>query len=569
MAIPGIVKDNAIGALKGVAQTGYNLADMTQRAATFGIGPHLPPNPINTQPTNTPQAVGKGAEQVAEYFAPGSAIEEGVNAVRGATAGVRGAGMLQGAARAGMEAIGAGGVNFAQTEDPKQAAKAALTAGGTSAATSAIGAAIPSAQRVYQSALKPTGQLAKREAAVQTGINEGIIPGEAGRDRVQGLLKQLHDEVLQKTAGRDVADIQPGAVASRIDELKQGPFGKQATPASDLASINNVKAEYLAKHTPTGEPPPQPSGLLGPDGNPISSAPAPPPPPPSPMTASKAQEENTATYTMLRKKYGQLGSAEVEANKAIARGLKEELVARIPELAQTKGRESSLIELDKQLENFVRREKNKDLIGLKSTLLGAAVGGAGGYATTRSKEGAGVGLGGGVTASILATALGKPAIRAALAIAIDRAGGAAGNVARAVPKIAAGVQSQSPGMAKGGVVAPKGMKWQRKVKKMAKGGIVAPQTDPQQPQQPAMPTPSGLTPQQYGQALGAFIKTVMPVAQQSQAQPQTQPAMPPPTNPALAIPTNPSTSPQWGLRPRASGYKKLPPPRPPSIVIPN
>lgn len=122
------------------------------------------------------------------------------------------------------------------------------------------------------------------------------------------------------------------------------------------------------------------------------------------------------------------------------------------------------------------------------------------------------------------------------------------------------------GMARGGIVAPKGLKWQRKLKKLAKGGTILPPTNLAPVSGTTSmppPPPPGVTPEQYGEMLGAFFRSVP-------APPQvTQPSMPPPTNPALATPTNPALSPNWGLKPRASGYKKLPPPKPPSIVIPS
>src|SRR5579872_3131331 len=107
---PAMMGQEAIGALKGAGQTAYNLADMTQRAATFGMGPKLPPSPV-PPPVGPAQQVGHAAERVGEYFIPGGAVNEGAKAIEGAVQGVRGARALAGAGRAALEGVSAGGVN--------------------------------------------------------------------------------------------------------------------------------------------------------------------------------------------------------------------------------------------------------------------------------------------------------------------------------------------------------------------------------------------------------------------------------------------------------------------------
>lgn len=455
-AQPGIIKDTAIGVGKGMAQTGYNLADIVHRGTSFGVG--LPPNPINTQPTNVPQTIGKAAEQVGEYFIPGGAITRGANAVKAATTGVRGAGLLTGLTRAGLEGVSAAGVNYAQNEDPQAALKAGETAGVVSGGMQALGSFIPSAQRLYLSALKPKKPLGiqspqkvleAQKTVAQTGLREGVPVSEYGLRKAEEITDQLNREIAQKVSDKSAQlgpVIKPESVASRIDQV-QPQFQAQVNPEADVAALRGSKAEYLRKHTPEPEPTPT---LYGPDNNPL---PAPPPPKPTPMTLSEAQSEKQATYTQMRKKYGELGSAETEGQKALARGLKEEILSRAPELQKLNARDSSMIELENQLANFVKRTNNRDLLDLKSAFLGSALAGAGGAGEGYKTGGWGGAAKHGAIGALLGAAMGNPAVKSSLAIALGRAGGAGQAAVSAAPKIAAAAP-QLPKMEYGDVVEP-------------------------------------------------------------------------------------------------------------------
>jgi hypothetical protein len=115
----------ARGALKGAGSTAYNLGEMV-RHVTPGVGSESGPNDITRalEPTNTAQKVGKTAEQMAEFFAPGG------------TSTIRAASKLPTLARAGIEAASAAGVGAAQGENPL--------------ITGAAGAAGPLVGRLFQ-----------------------------------------------------------------------------------------------------------------------------------------------------------------------------------------------------------------------------------------------------------------------------------------------------------------------------------------------------------------------------------------------------------------------------------
>jgi len=77
-----------------------------------------------------------------------------------------------------------------------------------------------------------------------------------------------------------------------------------------------------------------------------------------------AQELKTGTQQMLRKKYGQLGTADTEAQKGLARGLREEISTAVPEVAGLNAAESKLITTLNVVEKRALMDLNKDIGGL-------------------------------------------------------------------------------------------------------------------------------------------------------------------------------------------------------------
>jgi hypothetical protein len=77
-----------------------------------------------------------------------------------------------------------------------------------------------------------------------------------------------------------------------------------------------------------------------------------------------AQELKKGTYKTLSKKYGQLGSAEVEAQKGLARGLKDEIANAIPEISGLNAQEAKLITTLNVAERRALMELNKNPMGL-------------------------------------------------------------------------------------------------------------------------------------------------------------------------------------------------------------
>jgi hypothetical protein len=102
------------------------------------------------------------------------------------------------------------------------------------------------------------------------------------------------------------------------------------------------------------------------------------------LPLNKAQQMKRTIYQLEKKHYGEMKGLEVESNKALARGLKEEIVNQEPDLAKLNADDSAMINLDQVLERAVNRIRNYDVIRWGDTfmtLAGGIVGGPGGAAT--------------------------------------------------------------------------------------------------------------------------------------------------------------------------------------------
>jgi len=78
----------------------------------------------------------------------------------------------------------------------------------------------------------------------------------------------------------------------------------------------------------------------------------------------KAQALKQGTQGILRKKYGQQGSAEVEANKGLARGLREEIAKAEPSVAPLNAEEHKIIKTLGVMERRMLMDMNKNPAGL-------------------------------------------------------------------------------------------------------------------------------------------------------------------------------------------------------------
>ena len=167
------------------------------------------------------------------------------------------------------------------------------------------------------SAAKPTlGQWESGEAkkAIDTLLKEGISPTEGGVEVLKAKISALNDKIKKAVAGSTEEVTIGNTGKPLLDTLDR--FTKQVASQDDLASIRRVWGMYRNHPLLAGK---------------------------QEMPVQLAQELKQGTYKQLEGKYGELTSAETEAQKAIARGLKDEIVAKIPALKDLNAKESELL----------------------------------------------------------------------------------------------------------------------------------------------------------------------------------------------------------------------------------
>jgi hypothetical protein len=193
------------------------------------------------------------------------------------------------------------------------------------------------AERLMQSAVKPTiKQLASGDAdtAVRTLLDYGISPTRAGVGKLRDLVDDLNTQIADKIAN-STATIPKSDVLKRLASV-ESTFGNQVSPTADLATIQRVADDFLAHPLYPG----------------------------ADLPVQAAQTLKQGTYKTLAKKYGQLGGAETEAQKGLARGLKEEIANAVPEVAGLNAEEAKLITTLKVSERRALMEMNKNPMGL-------------------------------------------------------------------------------------------------------------------------------------------------------------------------------------------------------------
>ena len=350
-----------------------NLGVQLHNAAVPGwAAPPIPP-PVSketmdkwTAPRSTGEQIGKTGSEIAEFALPGMGVSKLT----------KGAGLL---IRMGAEALGTGGVAAIQTGgDPASIASAAAT-GVVGPALGAVGAKF--APRLYQSALKPTWNMVKKEGLemVDTGLKEGVPVTHKGLAMIEGRIEKLGSEIkkgiLYNAAQGKTVD--STKVLSTLDELESF-YRNTGAPDDGLKVLKDLREEFTRNHGQT-------------------------------IPIDVAQKIKVNTYRLLKKSYGEFKGAKVEGLKQEARGLKEQISSVFPEIAGLNEKQSKLLGLDESLTRAVWRIDNHQMMGIGSGIAATAghamLGGAGAIAWFAGKM-----------------LLDDPGMKSKLAIALYRAG---------------------------------------------------------------------------------------------------------------------------------------------------
>ena len=239
------------------------------------------------------------------------------------------------------------------------------------------------ARNLYQTSLKVRRGTPRAEVAelVSTGLQNEIPVTEAGAQKLSALLDNYQQVLDAKTnaAAQSGVTVDPLKVAARADEVEKR-VGMQVNPDKDLRSVRSSQDEFLKNN-------------------------------PNPIPADQAQAMKVGTYQKLKGKYGeQAPDAEVEAQKALARGLKEELSNAIPELTDLNDKEAKLINLQPVIEKTLNDMATKPAgPGLKGWV-------AAGVANSVFKDPSLA-----AAAGLMERLISDPTVRSRLAIAINKA----------------------------------------------------------------------------------------------------------------------------------------------------
>lgn len=199
------------------------------------------------------------------------------------------------------------------------------------------------AKRLMQSAVKPNQaarMTGKADKAIGTMLDEGINATHGGMAKVEHEIAKA-DQALAAIIANSKANVDVNQAANRaLDVLKKAR--NQVNPDADVRAVLNSIDEFLnnpavAKYT---------NGMI---------------------PVQEAQALKQGTYqTLGSKAYGEVKTADMETQKALARGLKEEIATAAPEVKPVNERLSNLLNVEEVLAPRVSLEGNKNPIGLGS-----------------------------------------------------------------------------------------------------------------------------------------------------------------------------------------------------------
>ncbi|HWB17010.1 MAG TPA: hypothetical protein VG538_11445 [Vicinamibacterales bacterium] len=220
----------------------------------------------------------------------------------------------------------------------------------------AVGRAI--APRLMQSALKPGVRAIAADVhaglpvptVVETLLKEGVNVSESGVQKLNRLLTATNQDITDAlNAVPSRVRIKPRAVATRVDAVAD-EFGQQVNPRADLDRIQGARQEFLEAHAGAGQR--DASGRLLPERT---------------LSVQDAQSLKQGTYRQIGNKYGMLAPADIEAQKALARGLKEEIAAETAkagyDINTLNAREGALLDAKEAVAHRVAVSKNANPIG--------------------------------------------------------------------------------------------------------------------------------------------------------------------------------------------------------------
>jgi hypothetical protein len=263
------------------------------------------------------------------------------------------------------------------------------------------GARAAVAGKIYEKVLKPAKKYSDFDRArmVAQGLEEGIPITRKGADKIGKALEKINDEIDVRIKGAgDARTIDPERVLARLDEL-------DAQVADPLSSVNPFEERAAIKAARDNfRRTIEEARLEG-----------------GKLTAAEAQRMKRGTYQKLgdRAYRTEKPKAQIQAEQALARGLKEELEAIFPELKGLNAKDGALISLRDAIDDAVKRTGNRGWADLRALWAGGGVG-----AATQDPVLA-------AAATVMTNVVSSPGVSTKLAIALSRGSKAPMSASRA------------------------------------------------------------------------------------------------------------------------------------------
>lgn len=218
------------------------------------------------------------------------------------------------------------------------------------------------ARWLMQSAIKPVQADRESGAAAQaigTMLRENISPTTGGMDKAAKLVRALND-TAERAVSQSPATVSVNSVGQRLQDTATKAL-TQVNPQEDVQTVKNVwdsfrSSPLIQGATDAGATSPGAAAQAAEDVS---------------IPVQLAHALKKGTYRSLGgKAYGEVGSVSTEAQKALARGLREEVAAAVPEAADALKREATMMNVLDVARNRVILDANKNPMGLAALRIG-------------------------------------------------------------------------------------------------------------------------------------------------------------------------------------------------------
>lgn len=279
-----------------------------------------------------------GAVGGAVGLAGGTVLGFGVGGAPGAIGGAT----LGGAAGESAKQLINRSIGKAAPATSADAAKAVGVQGGIQGGAQAVGGTIgagmlKAAPVLMQSAVKPTLATLKQfkttaPKVAKTLLEEGVNVTRGGLAKLEALLTATNKEIGALVANAPGTIPKERVAAQALSTA--GRFARQTNPTADLQAVGATVQEFLEHPVYRGA-----------------------------LSVPEAQALKVGTYQQVGKKYGQLSSAHTETQKALARGLKEEVADAVPAVAELNKKDSAYMAAVEAVGRRLNVAGNRDPVG--------------------------------------------------------------------------------------------------------------------------------------------------------------------------------------------------------------